>query len=114
MPPAGLPAKPRKEAYSLAEVWAWKGDNEENRAVKLFEFADKVDEIAGRQNSTELTCWEVLHALNMPNVMALRTLPGFPAYRRDGVWYVDNRDFRRWATQGRKPARPANVQGSMF
>lgn len=110
----GLPAVPRKEAYSLAEVWTWNGDNEERRRKALFAFADAVDDIAGRQNSTELTCWEVLHALHMPNITTLRTLPGFPAYRRNGVWFMNNREFRKWATQGQEPPRPAVIQESLL
>lgn len=86
-----------------------------DRAMLLAGMADRLDRAAARFGSTELDLWQALKALGASSVMELVCLRplGFPCLRRDGAWYLDCRDFRRWATGPafRAPAVPKQVAG---
>lgn len=71
-----------------------------DRSQALAHMADLVDEVASKSGSTELQLWQVQRVLGASNLMELLCLrsQGFQCYRRDGVWYMDSRSFRRFAT----------------
>lgn len=78
-------------------------------------FATAVDELAERSGTHQLQAWQVLKALHEPSIMSLRFLreAGLPMWRRDGIWWLDNREFRRWSAAPR-PHRPAASMEAMF
>lgn len=72
---------------------------EESRRMLMQGFADKVDRIASNNGRTDIELFQVCRALGEPNVPALLSLcdDGLPAYKA-GVWRIDCRSFRKWAT----------------
>ncbi|PLS24351.1 hypothetical protein BLI708_06625 [Bifidobacterium imperatoris] len=76
-------------------------------------FADRVDEQAGKLGITELQYFQVAGVLGVDTLVEFRDLArfGLRIYRREGTWYVDSRDFRKWALArserlSRKPRNP--------
>ncbi len=72
---------------------------EESRRMLMQGFADAVDRIAANNRCTDIELFQVCKALGEPNVPTLLSLidEGLPAYRL-GVWRIDSRSFRKWAT----------------
>ena len=103
-----------KAKPSLSEVLA--RPNGLDRSDMMRRFADLVDLVASSSGSTELQAWQVMKPLN-ETLIGLRCLP---IYRRDGVWYIDSRAFRKWATNHLNfnittPAqRPGRRNGALF
>lgn len=70
------------------------------RKALLMELADRLDRVASTAGSTELIAWQIMRPLGVGTVNELPLFKsrGLPCYRRDGQWYIDTRDFRRWAS----------------
>lgn len=81
---------------SLSEVLHYPA---ESRQQLMLGFADAVDRIASNNQRTDIEIWQIVHALNEPNVYAVLALKsqGLPIYRC-GTFRIDCRDFRKWAT----------------
>ncbi len=108
-----------KAKPSLSEVLA--RPNGLDRSDMMRRFADLVDRVASSSGSTELQAWQVMKPLN-ETLIGLRCLKaeGLPIYWRDGVWYIDSRAFRKWATNHLNfnittpEQRPGRRNGALF
>lgn len=70
-------------------------------AQALRNIADDLDRVAGRIGSTELAAFQCVKPLGLGTPTELHSLTslGLNVSKKGATWFIDTRDFRKWANR---------------